>query len=74
MRKGFEGLHGLVRDRLSCEPRSGHSSNSGSAHKALGRTFNGTFGTMCVRRCDVLAATATERLRSRRMRGRWKGR
>ena len=20
MRKGFEGLHGLVRDRLSCEP------------------------------------------------------
>jgi transposase len=24
MRKGFEGLHGLVRDRLLCEPRSGH--------------------------------------------------
>jgi transposase len=24
MRKGFEGLHGLVRDRLSCEPLSGH--------------------------------------------------
>ena len=26
MRKGFEGLYGLVRDRLSCEPLSGHLS------------------------------------------------
>jgi transposase len=24
MRKSFEGLYGLVRDRLSCEPLSGH--------------------------------------------------
>src|ERR1039457_3987005 len=24
MRNGFEGLYGLVRDRLSCEPLSGH--------------------------------------------------
>jgi transposase len=24
LRKGFEGLYGLVRDRLSCEPMSGH--------------------------------------------------
>ncbi len=24
MRKGFEGLFGLVRDRLVCEPLSGH--------------------------------------------------
>jgi transposase len=24
MRKGFEGLYGLVRDRLVCEPLSGH--------------------------------------------------
>ena len=24
MRKGFEGLYGLVRDRLQCEPMSGH--------------------------------------------------
>jgi transposase len=24
MRKGFEGLYGLVRDRLFCEPLSGH--------------------------------------------------
>jgi transposase len=24
MRKGFEGLYGLVRDRLMCEPISGH--------------------------------------------------
>lgn len=24
MRKGFEGLYGLARDRLRCEPLSGH--------------------------------------------------
>ena len=24
MRKGFEGLYGLVRDRLMCDPLSGH--------------------------------------------------
>ena len=24
MRQGFEGLYGLARDRLSCEPLSGH--------------------------------------------------
>jgi transposase len=24
MRKGFEGLYGLVRERLSCDPLSGH--------------------------------------------------
>ena len=24
MRKGFEGLHGMVRDRLACDPLSGH--------------------------------------------------
>jgi transposase len=24
MRKGFDGLHGLVRDRLMCDPLSGH--------------------------------------------------
>jgi transposase len=24
MRKGYEGLYGLVRDGLGCEPRSGH--------------------------------------------------
>lgn len=24
MRKGFNGLHGLVRDRLLCDPMSGH--------------------------------------------------
>jgi transposase len=24
MRKGFEGLYGLARDRLNCEPLSGH--------------------------------------------------
>jgi len=24
MRKGFEGLYGLARDRLNCDPLSGH--------------------------------------------------
>ncbi len=24
MRKGFEGLHGMVRDQLGCDPLSGH--------------------------------------------------
>jgi transposase len=24
LRKGFEGLYGVVRDRLACEPLSGH--------------------------------------------------
>ena len=24
MRKGFEGLYGMVRDRLQCDPLSGH--------------------------------------------------
>jgi transposase len=24
MRKGFDGLYGLLRDRLSCEPTNGH--------------------------------------------------
>lgn len=24
MRKGFDGLYGLIRDRLGCEPQSGH--------------------------------------------------
>jgi transposase len=24
MRKGFDGLHGLVRDQLGCDPMSGH--------------------------------------------------
>ena len=25
LRKGFDGLHGLVRDRLLCDPMSGHA-------------------------------------------------
>ena len=33
MRKGFEGLHGLVRDRLSCEPLSGHLFLFCNAHR-----------------------------------------
>ena len=32
MRKGFEGLFGLVRDRLSCEPLSCTYSCSATAH------------------------------------------
>src|SRR5579872_760174 len=33
MRKGFEGLYGLVRDRLLCEPRSGHLFLFCNAHR-----------------------------------------
>lgn len=33
MRKGFEGLYGLVRDRLLCEPRSGHLFRLCNAHR-----------------------------------------
>jgi transposase len=24
MRKGFDGLYGLIRDRMGCDPESGH--------------------------------------------------
>jgi transposase len=33
MRKGFDGLFGLVRDRLSCEPLSGHVFAFCNAHR-----------------------------------------
>jgi transposase len=32
MRKGFEGLYGLVRDRLLCDPLSGHIFLFSNAH------------------------------------------
>jgi hypothetical protein len=39
MRKGFDGLYGLVRDRLLSDPLSGHysPSSSGLAERAQGR-------------------------------------
>jgi transposase len=39
MRKGFEGLYGLVRDRLLCEPRSGHLFLFGTARNRLKALF-----------------------------------
>jgi transposase len=33
MRKSFEGLYGLVRDRLSCDPLSGHVFVFSNAHR-----------------------------------------
>jgi transposase len=33
MRKGFEGLFGLVRDRLECDPLSGHVFLFSNAHR-----------------------------------------
>jgi transposase len=33
MRKGFEGLFGLVRDRLQCDPLSGHVFLFSNAHR-----------------------------------------
>ena len=36
MRKGFEGLYGLVRDRLSCEPLSGQTLTEAACWRGTG--------------------------------------
>ena len=38
MRKGFEGLFGLVRDRLQCDPLSGHVFLFSNAHRTQTET------------------------------------
>ena len=44
MRKGFDGLYGLVRDRLMCEPTSGHrlGRKSGARAELDRRHFEGS--------------------------------
>ena len=50
MRKGFEGLYGLVRDRLLCEPLSGHLFLFCNAQRnRLENSFLGRNRTMGVR-------------------------
>jgi transposase len=54
MRKGFEGLHGLVRDRLECEPLSGHIFVfSNAQHNRLKLLFyDGSGLWVCAKRLD----------------------
>jgi transposase len=39
MRKGFEGLYGLVRDQLLCDPLSGHVFLFSNARRNVSVTF-----------------------------------
>lgn len=54
MRKGFEGLYGLVRDRLQCEPLSGHIFVfSNAQHNRLKLLFwDGSGLWVCAKRLD----------------------
>ena len=70
MRKGFEGLYGLARDRLLCDPLSGHVFLFANALRAppepLAVPNPGYSGGKC-RRC---AGSAHARSRARSRRGR----
>jgi len=54
MRKAFEGLYGLVRDRLLCEPRSGHVFVFCNAHRNRLKLlfFDGTGLWICAKRLE----------------------
>jgi transposase len=54
MRKGFEGLHGLVRDRLQCEPLSGHVFLFANARRNRLKlmVFDGTGLWVCAKRLE----------------------
>jgi transposase len=54
MRKGFEGLYGLVRDRLHCEPRSGHVFLfcNGQRNRLKLMVFDGSGLWVCAKRLE----------------------
>jgi len=54
MRKAFEGLYGLVRDRLLCEPGSGHVFVFCNAHRNRLKLlfFDGTGLWICAKRLE----------------------
>lgn len=54
MRKGFEGLYGLVRDRLLCDPLSGHMFVFANAQRNRLKIFfwDGTGLWVCAKRIE----------------------
>jgi transposase len=54
MRQGFEGLYGLVRDRLQCEPLSGHVFLFSNARRNRLKllVFDGTGLWVCAKRLE----------------------
>jgi transposase len=54
MRKGFEGLYGLVRERLQCEPLSGHVFLFANARRNRLKlmVFDGTGLWVCAKRLE----------------------
>jgi transposase len=54
MRKGFEGLYGLVRDRLQCDPLSGHVFLFSNARRNRLRllVFDGSGLWVCAKRLE----------------------
>jgi transposase len=54
MRKGFEGLFGLVRDRLQCEPLSGHVFLfcNGNRNRLKLLVFDGSGLWVCAKRLE----------------------
>ena len=54
MRKGFEGLFGLVRDRLQCEPLSGHVFLfcNGRHNRLMLIVFDGSGLWVCAKRLE----------------------
>jgi transposase len=61
MRKGFEGLYGLVRDRFLCEPLSGHLFLFCNAQRNRLKVllWDGSGLWVCAKRCELRQLTTT---------------